>query len=70
MTCLDEEIKRKLKLRNFKKVFQITKIVEFEIPPFVEFLIVQDEKKVEVNLADNRPRLTESNLVIFWLVRT
>jgi len=28
MTCLDEEIKRKLKLRNFKKVFQITKKVE------------------------------------------
>jgi len=28
---LDEKIKRKLKLRNFKKVFQITKIVEFEI---------------------------------------
>jgi len=25
---LDEEIKKKLKLRNFKKVFQITKIVE------------------------------------------
>jgi len=24
MTCLDEEIRRKLKLRNFKKVFQIT----------------------------------------------
>jgi len=31
MTCLDEEIKRKLKLRNLKNVFQITKIVEFEI---------------------------------------
>jgi len=31
MTCLDEEIKMKLKLWNFKKVFQITKIVEFEI---------------------------------------
>ena len=31
MTCLDEEIKRKLKLRNFKNVFQITKIVEFKI---------------------------------------
>jgi len=31
MICLDEEIKRKLKLRNFKKVFQITKIMEFEI---------------------------------------
>jgi len=28
---LDEEIKRKLKLRNFKNIFQITKIVEFEI---------------------------------------
>ena len=28
---MDEKIKRKLKLRNFKKVFQITKIVEFEI---------------------------------------
>jgi len=51
MTCLDEKIKRKLKLRNFKKVFQITKIVEFEIhskreeieiPQFVKFLIVQD----------------------------
>jgi len=27
----DEKIRRKLKLRNFKKVFQITKIVEFEI---------------------------------------
>jgi len=31
MTCLDEEIQKKLKLKNFKKVFQITKIVEFEI---------------------------------------
>ena len=31
MTCLDEKIKRKLKLRNFNKVFQITKTVEFEI---------------------------------------
>jgi len=29
MTCLDEKIRRKLKLRNFKK--QITKIVEFGI---------------------------------------
>jgi len=28
---LDEEIKRELKLINFKKVFQITKTVEFEI---------------------------------------
>jgi len=27
MTCLDDKIKRNLKLRNFKKVFQITKIV-------------------------------------------
>ena len=48
---MDEEIKRKLKLWNSKKIFQITKIVEFEIdskrkkieiPQFVEFLIVQD----------------------------
>jgi len=31
MTCLDEKIKRKLKMRNFKKVFQITKIIEFKI---------------------------------------
>jgi len=31
MIYLDEKIKRKLKLRNFKKVFQIAKIVEFEI---------------------------------------
>jgi len=28
---LDEEIKSILKLMNFKKVFQITKIIEFEI---------------------------------------
>jgi len=28
---LYEEIKRKLKLKNYKKVFQITKIVDFEI---------------------------------------
>jgi len=50
-TCLDEKIRRKLKLSNFKKVFQINKIVEFEIhskreeieiPQFVKFLIVQD----------------------------
>jgi len=27
MICLNEEIKGKLKLRNFKKVFQITKII-------------------------------------------
>jgi len=49
MTCLDEEIRRELKLSNFKKVSQITKIVEFEIhskrkefeiPQFVKFLIV------------------------------
>jgi len=31
MICLDEKIKRKLKLMNFKKVFHITKKVEFEI---------------------------------------
>jgi len=31
MICLDEKIKRKLKLRNFMKIFQITKIVDFEI---------------------------------------
>ena len=31
MICLDEEIKRILKLRNFKKILQITKIVEFKI---------------------------------------
>jgi len=31
ITCLDGESKRKLNLRNFKKIFQITKIVEFEI---------------------------------------
>ena len=32
MKCLDEKIKSKLKLKNFfKKVFQITKIVEFKI---------------------------------------
>jgi len=31
MTCLDEKIKRKLKLKNFKMIFQISKIVEFEI---------------------------------------
>jgi len=51
MTCLNEETRRELKLSNFKKVFQITKIVEFEIhlkrkeieiPQFVKFLIVQD----------------------------
>ena len=29
ITCLYEKIKKKLKLRSFKKVFQITKIVEF-----------------------------------------
>jgi len=28
---LDEKIKKKLKLRNFKKVFQIIKTIEFEI---------------------------------------
>jgi len=58
MTCLGDEIKRKLKLMNFKKVFLITKIVEFEIhskkkkikiSQFVECLIVQDEKKVNTN---------------------
>jgi len=31
MTFLDEEIKGKLKLRSFKEVFKITKIIEFEI---------------------------------------
>jgi len=51
MTCLVEEIRRELKLSNFKKVFEITKIVEFEIhskkkeieiSQFVKFIIVQD----------------------------
>jgi len=32
MICLDDEFKKKLKLENFKKVFQITKIIEFYIP--------------------------------------
>jgi len=31
MIYLDEKIKRKLKLINFNKVFQIAKIVEFKI---------------------------------------
>jgi len=31
MTYLDEEITRKLKLMNFKKIFQIIKIVKFKI---------------------------------------
>ena len=31
MICLDEQVIRKLKLRNFKKIFQIIKIVEFKI---------------------------------------
>jgi len=31
MICLNMKIKRKLKLRNFKKVFHIIKIVKFEI---------------------------------------
>ena len=30
MICFDEKIKRKLKLRKFK-VFQISKIIKFEI---------------------------------------
>jgi len=29
MTCLDGQIKEKLKLRNFKKVFQITRKLKF-----------------------------------------
>ena len=53
MNCLDKEIKSKLKLRNFKKVFQITKLIEFEIhlknkeieiSQLMEFLIGQDKK--------------------------
>jgi len=48
MICLDEEIRRKFKLRNFNKVFQITKRENFEIhskkkeieiPQVVELLI-------------------------------
>ena len=31
MTCFVEDIKRKLKLRNFKKIFQIIKTIEIEI---------------------------------------
>jgi len=31
LTYLDENIKRKLKLKNFKIIFQINKIIEFEI---------------------------------------
>jgi len=27
MSCMDEEIKKKLKFRNIEKVFQITKII-------------------------------------------
>jgi len=54
MNCLDKEIKSKLKLRNFKKVFQITKLIEFEIhlknkeieiSQLMEFLIGQDKKR-------------------------
>jgi len=72
MTYLDEEIKRKLKLRNFKNTFQITKILEFEIHSnkkkietlqFMEVLIVQDEKRLRPT--DNRPGSTPSNSVKF-----
>jgi len=31
VACLNEKIKRKLKFMNFKMVFQITKIIYFEI---------------------------------------
>jgi len=31
MTYFDEKIKRKLKLRNFKKAFQTTKILKFKL---------------------------------------
>jgi len=31
MWCLDEKIKKKLKLENYKKVFQMIKVVKFEI---------------------------------------
>lgn len=31
MICLNDEIKKKLKLKYFNKVFQITNIKEFEI---------------------------------------
>jgi len=50
MICLDEEIRMKFKLRIFRKVFQITKIIEFEIHSkrkeieilqFLEFLMFQ-----------------------------
>jgi len=49
ITCLNEEIRRELKLSNFNKVIQITKIVKFEIhlkrkeieiSQFFKFLIV------------------------------
>jgi len=31
MICLDEKIKRKLRLSNFKKIFNVTEIIDFEI---------------------------------------
>lgn len=31
ITCLDEKMKRKFKLKNFEKMFQINKIIKFEI---------------------------------------
>jgi len=31
MTCLNEKIRRELKSKNFKKVFQITITIKFEI---------------------------------------
>ena len=53
MTSLNEEIKRKLKLKNFKKIFpkikqqnlKFAKKRKIEISRVVQFLIGQDKKR-------------------------
>jgi len=62
MICLDEKIGRRLKLRKFKKVFQITKQVKFdiqskkkeiEILQVMELLIARDKKKSQVQKVES-----------------
>jgi len=67
LTCFDEKIKRKLKLRNFKKVFQINKIVEFEISQLVGSFIAQNKKSPQVKKVESsRPMLKVQQSWLGW----
>ena len=75
--CLDDKIKSKLKLRNFKKVFKIIKTIEFEIHSkykeigilqVVKLLIAYDKKNPRIQKvgSDRRSRWLGSGWRTSW----